>query len=107
MVGSMAVCRQTWCWRSREFYICSQQKETVENTGCNLSIYKISKPASTLTYFLQQGHTYYDEATPPIVPIPMSQAFKHESKAAIPIQTTTLTFRSPTTVFSFHLLCHL
>ena len=21
MVGSMAACRQTWCWRSQEFYI--------------------------------------------------------------------------------------
>jgi hypothetical protein len=41
MVGSMAECRQTWCWRSREFYIliCRLQ-ETMSHTGHS------SKPTS-------------------------------------------------------------
>lgn len=34
-----------------------QQKKPVCYTGHSLSIYKISKPPSTVTCFLQQGHT--------------------------------------------------
>ena len=70
-----------------------------------MSIYKNSKPASTVTHFLQQGHTYYDEATPPNSANPYEASIQtHESIGAIPIQTIALTFRSPTIVFSPHIL---
>ena len=42
-------------------------------------------------YFLQQGHTYSNKATPPNNAIPYGQAFKtNESTGAIPIQTVHL-----------------
>lgn len=51
MVGNMAACRQTWCWRrNSEFYILilRQQKDTVCHAGCRLSIYKTSELPSQL-----------------------------------------------------------
>jgi hypothetical protein len=38
-----------------------------------------SKPTPTVTHFLQQGHTYSNKTTPPIVPLYMGQAFKYMS----------------------------
>ena len=42
-----------------------KQEEGLCLTGHGLSIYKSSKPASTVTHFLQQDHTYSNKATPP------------------------------------------
>jgi uncharacterized protein YndB with AHSA1/START domain len=36
-----------------------------------------SKSVLTVTHFHQQGHTYSNRVTPPIVPLPMGQPFKH------------------------------
>ena len=48
----MAACRQTWCWRSQEFYILilRQQKEIVFHTGWSLNIgdFKVSPHGNTL-----------------------------------------------------------
>ena len=41
-------------------------------TGSGLSIYETSKPSSTVTHFLQQGHTYSNKATIPNGVIPTS-----------------------------------
>ena len=41
-----------------------RQQEVNYLTGHGLSIYEPSKPASTVTHFLQD-HTYSDKATPP------------------------------------------
>ena len=67
MAGSMAACRQTWCWRrSREFYILTG-RQPGETRDClpkaarggslphwvELEHYKCSKPTYTMTHFLQ------------------------------------------------------
>ena len=38
--------------------------------------YENSKPASTVTHFFQQSHTYSNNATPPNSATPTGQAFK-------------------------------
>ena len=86
-VGNMAVCRQTWCWRSREFYILihRQPKETVCQTGHSLSIYETSEPTSIVTHFLQQGHAYSNKATPPYSATPFEPSIQtHESMGPHP-----------------------
>ena len=53
MVSIMAACRQTWCWRSQEFYtLIHRQQETVCHIWCSLIVYETSEPAPTVTYFL-------------------------------------------------------
>jgi hypothetical protein len=37
---------------------------------------RVSEPTSTLTYFLQEGHTYSKKTTPPPVPFPELSIFK-------------------------------
>ena len=71
MVGSMAACRQTWCWRRRwESYILIQrQKETVSHTGHSLSIGVIQAQRFNDTLPPTRPHLL-------IVPLPMGQAFK-------------------------------
>ena len=68
MVGNMEACRQTWCWKSQEFYILIQrsQKETLfcteqsPRTGVDPKahthndILPLTKP-----HHLQQSHTSY------------------------------------------------
>ena len=69
----MAVCRQTQCWtRSCEFSIQRQQKGTGFHTG-------LSSNMGTL-----KAHTHGDTLPPTrpqflILPLPISQAFKHIS----------------------------
>ena len=44
----------------------------------------------TVTHFLQQGHTYSNNATPPNSAPPYGRSIEtHKSMEAIPIQTTT------------------
>jgi hypothetical protein len=63
MAESMVAYRQTWFLKSQEFYILIHRQQDYL-TGLILSIYEISKPDSTVTHFLQQGHTY-SKAIPP------------------------------------------
>ena len=57
-------------------------------TGPGLCIYEISNPASTVTHFLQPGHTYSNRATPPNSAPPYKPNVQtHESMGVIPIQT--------------------
>ena len=83
----MAVSRQTWCWRSWEFYILihRQQKETDCHTGCNLSIgdLKAHPHSDTLP---PRPHLVSTSSLR--VPLPMDQAFKHISLWGPLIQTT-------------------
>jgi hypothetical protein len=75
MAGSMAACRQTWCWRNQDFYISSKgiQKESVfdrQSGGGSLAHWaklrqRTSKPTPTVMNFSQQGHTYFNKAIPP------------------------------------------
>ena len=54
-----------------------------------MSIYETSKPASTVTHFLQQGHTYSNKATPPNCATPYMPSIQtHESVGAISSLTT-------------------
>ena len=83
MVGSMAACRQTWCWRNWEFYswIYKQKEETVSHW-----VYlELLRPQSlpSVTHSPQQGHTYFNKATPPNSPS------SYKPMRAIFIQTTT------------------
>ena len=52
-----------------------KQQEVNCVTGCGLSIYETLKPASTVTPFLQQGHTYSNKVAPCVTPY--DQALKH------------------------------
>jgi hypothetical protein len=68
--GSMAACKQTWCWRSREFYILiHSEQETVYHTRYCLIIYDL------------KAHPHTD-ALPPTRPhlliVPLSMA-KHSN----------------------------
>ena len=66
MERSMVVFRQTWCWRSWEFYILihRQQKGTVCHTGCSLRLGDLQvQPQSD---FIQEDHLL-------IVLLPMGQ----------------------------------
>ena len=68
--------RQTWCWRSsRESYILHSQQEVVYLTRCDLSIYETSRPTSTVTYFLQQDHSYSNKAILPSSTTPFGVHF--------------------------------
>jgi hypothetical protein len=60
---------------------------TVCLTEYNLSIYKISKPASTVTYILQQGHIYYKRPYLLIVPL---QWAKHSNTSVYQVITIPL-----------------
>jgi hypothetical protein len=67
MVGSMAACRQTWCWRSPGFYTLILRSQ---GGDCHLHWAEPenkrktqSPPTQRLTHFLQQGHTS-NSATP-------------------------------------------
>jgi len=80
MVGSMAACRQAWCWRSWELYIliCQQQKSDT------LGIVEHGRPQSPPPHW----HTSSKKVTPPpprpyllIVLLSMGQACKHMSLA--------------------------
>jgi hypothetical protein len=63
------------------------------NTGHRLSICSISKPASTVTHFFQQGHTYSHKATTPNSAMPYVTSIQtHECLGAISIQITTHVF---------------
>ena len=62
MVGSVASCRQTWCWRSQEFYILNQnqQGDSLLQAAGGRSLshwveleHRTSKPTLTVTHFLQ------------------------------------------------------
>ena len=53
--------------------------ETVYQTGDILSIYETSEPASIITHFLQRGQYTPTKPHLLIVPLPMSQTFKHMS----------------------------
>ena len=46
------------------YILTHRQQEVVWDTGCDLSRYETSKPASTVTHFLQQDQTYSNKATP-------------------------------------------
>ena len=65
--SNMAACWQTWYQRGSQvpYILTCRQQEVFLETDSILSIYKISKSASKVTYLLQQGHTYSKEATPP------------------------------------------
>ena len=69
MAGSMAACRQTWCWkRSWEFCICiRRQPRETDNLrhlgGSSIPQWvepehrrRLPKPTRMVTHFLQQGH---------------------------------------------------
>jgi hypothetical protein len=88
MAESMAACRQTWCWRSQEFYILiNRQQETISSW----SIYNLKAHLHC--------HTFLNKATPPIRPyliILYSSAtpcgpsiYTHEYMGAIPVQIIT------------------
>jgi hypothetical protein len=77
-VGRMAASRQTWGWRSRKFYILIERQQ---KTGSQVAYEEGLKVHSTITHFLQQGHTCTNKAVLPNSAIPWA---KH-------IQTTTLT----------------
>ena len=76
LAGSMAVCGHTWCWiKSWEFYNLILRQP---GRDCLLQTarkgffphwvefkHKTSRPTSTATYLLQQGHTHSYKATPP------------------------------------------
>jgi hypothetical protein len=42
--------------------------------------YRASTPTPTVMNFLQQGHTYSNKVTPPIVTLPMGQAYSNQQK---------------------------
>lgn len=44
-------------------------KEAKEQTVFQEARRKVSKPTLSFTHFLQQGYTYYNKTTPPIVPL--------------------------------------
>ena len=70
----MALCRQTRCWRSLEFYILihRQQKKTVCHTECSLCIGDLKAHLHSNTLPPTRPHLL-------IVSLPMDQAFKHTS----------------------------
>lgn len=67
-------------WEITSWY---QQQEVNWDTVHNLSVYEPSKPASTVTNFLQQGQAYSNKTTPP------SNAIPYEFMGANCIHTTT------------------
>ena len=83
MVRNMAACSQIWCGRRRGavyILVLRQQKETVCHAGQCLNIGDLKAHPHGDTLPLTRPHL-------PIVPLPMSQAFKHYG--AIPTPTTT------------------
>ena len=81
-----ASCRQTWCWRSQEFYILIQ-RQIEEDSLLQAARRRVfphwvelehstSKSTPTMTYFLQQGHTSSNKATSPNSVILYGQTFK-------------------------------
>ena len=64
--------------------------ERLSYTRLSLSVNETSKPALTVTYFLQQGHTYSKKATPLNSATPYWLSIQaHESIGAIHTQITT------------------
>ena len=67
----------------RAYIFLGTQQEVNWDTGCGLRVCETLKSASTVTHFLQQGHTYSNKATPPNSVIP------YEIMGANCIQTPT------------------
>ena len=90
----MAVCRQTWCWRSQNSISRSKGREgDCIPHWAELEHRRPQSPASTVTYFLQQSHTYSHKVTRPNSATPYEPSIQtHESMGAILIQTTTHTY---------------
>ena len=62
----MAVCRQTVLEKElRVLHLNLKATGHELRHWHGLSIYETSKPTPTVTHFLQQGHTYLNEVTPP------------------------------------------
>ena len=82
MVGSMVACRQTQCWKGTG-------SSTLGSTGSRKRVrhwawLELLRPQSspTLSHFLQQGHTYFNEATSP------NSATPYEPVGALFVQRT-------------------
>jgi hypothetical protein len=76
--NNMVACKEIKSWK---FYILihTGSRRRLRATLGMAWAYKISKPVSTVTHFLQQGHTYSKKAIPPNNVTPYSQTFKHIS----------------------------
>ena len=57
--------------------------------GHRLSMYETSKPAPTVTHFLEQGNAYYNKATPYNSANPYGPNIQNDFMRAIPIHITT------------------
>jgi hypothetical protein len=96
MAGNMEAYRQTWCLRSRKFYILIWRQlwgDWIPHWAELEYICVTSKPTCTVTHFPQQGHSYSNKATSPTsaTPCPYRPCIQtHESVGAKPIQTITL-----------------
>ena len=84
----MAVCRQTWYWKSQEFYISIHMwHKTVCHIGHSLST--VNLKACPHGDILQQDYNYSNKATPNSATPYKPSIQTHESTGDIPIQTTT------------------
>ena len=76
----------------RVLHLDPQAAEGDCHTRPSLSIYEISKLASTMTHFLRQGYTYVNKAMPPNSATPYGSSIQtHESLEIIAIQIITNT----------------